>query len=159
VGVPYIVVYMNKADMVDDAELLELVELEVRELLSKYEFPGDKTPIVIGSALKALEGEDSDLGIKSIMKLAEALDSYIPQPKRAVDGAFLLPVEDVFSISGRGTVVTGRLQGGRGFGDRGLEGHGEDGVHRRGDVQEVAGRRPGGRQRWSAAAWHQARGR
>ena len=112
VGVPYIVVYMNKADMVDDAELLELVELEVRELLSKYEFPGDKTPIVIGSALKALEGEDTDIGIKSIMKLAEALDSYIPQPKRAVDGAFLLPVEDVFSISGRGTVVTGRIERG-----------------------------------------------
>jgi elongation factor Tu len=112
VGVPYIVVYMNKADMVDDAELLELVELEVRELLSKYEFPGDKTPIVIGSALKALEGEDTDIGIKSIMKLAEALDSYIPQPKRAVDGAFLLPVEDVFSISGRGTVVTGRVERG-----------------------------------------------
>jgi elongation factor Tu len=112
VGVPYIVVYMNKADMVDDAELLELVELEVRELLSKYEFPGDKTPIVIGSALKALEGEDTDIGIKSIMKLAEALDTYIPQPKRAVDGAFLLPVEDVFSISGRGTVVTGRIERG-----------------------------------------------
>ena len=112
VGVPYIVVYMNKADMVDDAELLELVELEVRELLSKYEFPGDKTPTVIGSALKALEGEDTDIGIKSIMKLAEALDTYIPQPKRAVDGAFLLPVEDVFSISGRGTVVTGRIERG-----------------------------------------------
>ena len=112
VGVPYIVVYMNKADMVDDAELLELVELEVRELLSKYEFPGDKTPIVIGSALKALEGEDTDIGIKSIMKLAEALDTYIPQPKRAVEGAFLLPVEDVFSISGRGTVVTGRIERG-----------------------------------------------
>jgi elongation factor Tu len=112
VGVPYIVVYLNKADMVDDKELLELVEVEVRELLSKYEFPGDKTPIVIGSALKALEGEDSDLGVKSIYKLAEALDSYIPLPKRAVDGPFLMPVEDVFSISGRGTVVTGRVERG-----------------------------------------------
>jgi elongation factor Tu len=112
VGVPYIVVYMNKADMVDDKELLELVEVEVRELLSKYEFPGDKTPIVIGSALKALEGEDTDMGVKSIYKLAEALDSYIPLPKRAVDGPFLMPVEDVFSISGRGTVVTGRVERG-----------------------------------------------
>jgi elongation factor Tu len=112
VGVPYIVVYLNKADMVDDKELLELVEMEVRELLSKYEFPGDDTPIVIGSALKALEGEDSDLGVKSIHKLAEALDSYIPEPKRAVDGAFLMPIEDVFTISGRGTVVTGRVERG-----------------------------------------------
>src|SRR6267154_806420 len=112
VGVPYIVVYLNKADTVDDKELLELVEVEVRELLSKYEFPGDKTPIIIGSALKALEGEDSDLGVKSIFKLAEALDSYIPMPKRAVDGPFLMPVEDVFSISGRGTVVTGRVERG-----------------------------------------------
>jgi elongation factor Tu len=98
--------------MVDDKELLELVEVEVRELLSKYEFPGDKTPIIIGSALKALEGEDSDLGVKSIYKLAEALDSYIPLPKRAIDGPFLMPVEDVFSISGRGTVVTGRVERG-----------------------------------------------
>src|SRR3954469_3817847 len=112
VGVPYIVVFMNKADMVDDKELLELVEVEVRELLSKYEFPGDKTPIVIGSALKALEGDKGDLGEKAIMKLAEALDSYIPLPKRAVDGPFLMPVEDVFSISGRGTVVTGRVERG-----------------------------------------------
>jgi elongation factor Tu len=112
VGVPYIIVYMNKADMVDDKELLELVELEVRELLSKYEFPGDKTPIIIGSALKALEGDASDMGAGSIMKLAEALDSYIPMPKRAVDGPFLMPVEDVFSISGRGTVVTGRVERG-----------------------------------------------
>jgi elongation factor Tu len=112
VGVPYIIVYMNKADMVDDKELLELVELEVRELLSKYKFPGDKTPIIIGSALKALEGEDSELGTQSIFKLAEALDSYIPQPERAIDGAFLMPVEDVFSISGRGTVVTGRVERG-----------------------------------------------
>jgi elongation factor Tu len=112
VGVPYIVVYLNKADMVDDKELLELVEMEVRELLSKYEFPGDDTPIVTGSALKALEGEDSDLGVKSIHKLAEALDTYIPEPKRAVDGTFLMPIEDVFTISGRGTVVTGRVERG-----------------------------------------------
>src|SRR3990172_7129797 len=112
VGVPYIVVYLNKADTVDDKELLDLVEMEVRELLSKYEFPGDKTPIVIGSARKALEGDTSDLGEGSIMKLAEALDSHIPLPKRALDGPFLMPVEDVFSISGRGTVVTGRVERG-----------------------------------------------
>ena len=112
VGVPYIIVYMNKADMVDDPELLELVEMEVRELLSKYDFPGDDTPIIIGSALKALEGDQSDIGEPSIMKLADALDSYIPQPERAIDGAFLMPVEDVFSISGRGTVVTGRIERG-----------------------------------------------
>jgi elongation factor Tu len=112
VGVPYIVVFLNKADMVDDKELLELVEMEVRELLSKYDFPGDDTPIVTGSALKALEGEDSDLGIKAIQKLAEALDTYIPDPKRAVDGTFLMPIEDVFTISGRGTVVTGRVERG-----------------------------------------------
>jgi len=112
VGVPYIIVYMNKADLVDDAELLELVEMEVRELLSKYEFPGDKTPIIIGSALKALEGDKSDMGEGSIYKLADALDSYIPLPKRAIDGPFLMPVEDVFSISGRGTVVTGRVERG-----------------------------------------------
>ena len=112
VGVPYIIVYMNKADMVDDPELLELVEMEVRELLSKYDFPGDDTPIIIGSALKALEGDQSDIGEPSILKLAEALDSYIPQPERAIDGAFLMPVEDVFSISGRGTVVTGRIERG-----------------------------------------------
>jgi len=112
VGVPYIVVYLNKADMVDDKELLELVELEVRELLSKYEFPGEKTPIVIGSAKMALEGDKSEMGEGSVFKLAEALDSYIPQPKRAIDGPFLMPVEDVFSISGRGTVVTGRVERG-----------------------------------------------
>jgi elongation factor Tu len=112
VGVPYMVVFMNKADMVDDKELLELVEMEVRELLSKYDFPGDDTPIVIGSALKALEGDTGDLGEVAIMKLAEALDSYIPEPKRALDGPFLMPVEDVFSISGRGTVVTGRVERG-----------------------------------------------
>ncbi len=112
VGVPYIIVFLNKADMVDDAELLELVELEVRELLSKYDFPGDDTPIVIGSALKALEGDKGDMGEGAILKLAAALDSYIPLPKRALDGAFLMPVEDVFSISGRGTVVTGRIERG-----------------------------------------------
>jgi elongation factor Tu len=112
VGVPYIVVFMNKADMVDDKELLELVEVEVRELLSKYEFPGDDTPIIIGSALKALEGDTSEMGEGAIFKLADALDSYIPEPKRALDGAFLMPVEDVFSISGRGTVVTGRIERG-----------------------------------------------
>ena len=112
VGVKYIIVYMNKCDMVDDAELLELVEMEVRELLDKYEFPGDTTPIIHGSAKLALEGDKSELGEGSIMKLAEALDSYIPQPERAVDGAFLMPVEDVFSISGRGTVVTGRVERG-----------------------------------------------
>ena len=112
VGVPYIVVYLNKADMVDDAELLELVEMEVRDLLSSYEFPGDDTPIVTGSALKALEGDDSEQGAGSIVQLAEALDSYIPEPERAVDGAFLMPIEDVFSISGRGTVVTGRVERG-----------------------------------------------
>jgi len=112
VGVPYIVVYMNKADMVDDAELLELVEMEVRELLSDYEFPGDDTPIVVGSALKALEGDDSEIGVPSVTKLLEEMDSYIPEPERAIDGDFLMPVEDVFSISGRGTVVTGRIERG-----------------------------------------------
>ena len=127
VGVPYIIVYMNKADMVDDKELLELVELEVRELLSKYKFPGEKTPIVIGSALKALEGDTGELGEQSIMKLAEALDTYIPQPERAIDGAFLMPVEDVFSISGRGTVVTGRV---------------ERGVVKVGEEIEIVGLRP-----------------
>jgi elongation factor Tu len=113
VGVPYIVVYLNKADQVDDAELLELVEMEVRELLSSYDFPGDDTPIVTGSALKALEGDTSDIGVPSIEKLLEALDSYIPVPERPVDQPFLMPIEDVFSISGRGTVVTGRIERGR----------------------------------------------
>src|SRR5574337_464189 len=112
VGVPYIIVFMNKCDMVDDEELLELVEMEVRELLSKYDFPGDDIPIVKGSALKALEGDKGDLGEGAIMKLAEALDSYIPTPERAIDKPFLLPIEDVFSISGRGTVVTGRVERG-----------------------------------------------
>jgi elongation factor Tu len=127
VGVPYIVVFMNKADMVDDKELLELVEMEVRELLSKYKFPGDKTPIVIGSALKALEGDTGELGEQAIMKLADALDSYIPTPERAVEGTFLMPVEDVFSISGRGTVVTGRV---------------ERGVCKVGDEIEIVGLKP-----------------
>jgi elongation factor Tu len=112
VGVPYIIVFMNKCDMVDDAELLELVEMEVRELLSKYDFPGDDVPIVKGSALKALEGDQSEIGEPAILALAEALDTYIPTPERAVDGAFLMPIEDVFSISGRGTVVTGRVERG-----------------------------------------------
>jgi elongation factor Tu len=112
VGVPYIVVFLNKADMVDDEELLELVEMEVRDLLSTYEFPGDDTPLIVGSALKALEGDTSDIGVPSIVKLVEALDTWIPQPERAIDGAFLMPVEDVFSISGRGTVVTGRIERG-----------------------------------------------
>jgi elongation factor Tu len=112
VGVPYILVYMNKADMVDDAELLELVEMEIRELLDSYDFPGDDTPIVVGSALKALEGDTSDIGAPSIEKLVAAMDEYIPEPERAIDGDFLMPVEDVFSISGRGTVVTGRVERG-----------------------------------------------
>jgi elongation factor Tu len=127
VGVPYIIVFMNKADMVDDKELLELVELEVRELLSKYDFPGDDTPIVIGSALKALEGDKGELGEVAILKLAAALDSYIPEPKRALDGTFLMPVEDVFSISGRGTVVTGRI---------------ERGIVKVGDEIEIVGLKP-----------------
>src|SRR5512138_227811 len=112
VGVPYIVVFLNKADMVDDAELLELVEMEVRELLSKYDFPGDTTPIVKGSALKALEGDQSEIGVPAVLKLVDEMDKYIPVPERAIDGAFLMPVEDVFSISGRGTVVTGRIERG-----------------------------------------------
>ncbi|AWH20450.1 MULTISPECIES: elongation factor Tu [Stenotrophomonas] len=112
VGVPYIVVFLNKADMVDDAELLELVEMEVRELLSKYEFPGDDTPIISGSARLALEGDQSDIGVPAIIKLVDALDTWIPEPERAVDKPFLMPVEDVFSISGRGTVVTGRIERG-----------------------------------------------
>jgi len=112
VGVPYIVVFLNKADMVDDPELIELVEMEIRELLNQYEFPGDDTPIVIGSALKALEGDTSEIGVPSVVKLVDALDSYIPEPERAIDGKFLMPIEDVFSISGRGTVVTGRVERG-----------------------------------------------
>ena len=127
VGVPYIVVFLNKADMVDDAELLELVEMEVRELLSKYDFPGDDTPIVSGSALKALEGDQSDIGVPAIIKLVDALDTWIPEPVRDIDKSFLMPVEDVFSISGRGTVVTGRI---------------ERGIIKVGDEVEVVGIRP-----------------
>ncbi|VAX03053.1 Translation elongation factor Tu, partial [hydrothermal vent metagenome] len=112
VGVPYILVYMNKADMVDDDELIELVEMEIRELLDTYDFPGDDTPIIVGSALKALEGDQSEIGVPSIIKLVEAMDEYVPMPERAIDGDFLMPVEDVFSISGRGTVVTGRIERG-----------------------------------------------
>jgi elongation factor Tu len=112
VGVPYILVYMNKADMVDDEELVELVEMEIRELLTEYDFPGDDTPVIFGSALKALEGDTSDIGVPSIVKLVEALDSYIPTPKRDTDKSFIMPIEDVFSISGRGTVVTGRIEAG-----------------------------------------------
>ena len=127
VGVPYIVVYLNKADMVDDKDLLELVQEEIRDLLDKYGFPGKTTPIVIGSALKALEGDTGELGEPSIVKLAEALDSYIPQPQRAIDGPFLMPIEDVFSISGRGTVVTGRI---------------ERGIVKVGDEVEIVGIKP-----------------
>ena len=113
VGVPYIVVYLNKADMVDDPELLELVEMEVRDLLNQYEFPGDDVPIVVGSALKALEGDESEIGVPSILKLMDAMDEYIPVPERPIDQPFLMPIEDVFSISGRGTVVTGRIERGK----------------------------------------------
>ena len=127
VGVPYIVVFLNKADMVDDAELLELVEMEVRELLSKYDFPGDDIPVIKGSALKALEGDQSEIGEPAIFRLAEALDTYIPLPERAIDGTFLMPVEDVFSISGRGTVVTGRV---------------ERGIVKVGDEIEIVGLKP-----------------
>ena len=127
VGVPYIIVFMNKCDMVDDAELLELVEMEIRELLSKYDFPGDDIPIIKGSALKAVEGDTGELGEGAILKLADALDSYIPTPERAIDGAFLMPVEDVFSISGRGTVVTGRV---------------ERGIVKVGDELEIVGIKP-----------------
>ena len=112
VGVPYVLVYMNKADMVDDEELIELVEMELRELLDAYDFPGDDTPIIVGSALKALEGDTSEIGVPSVLKLVQAMDDYIPQPERAIDQPFLMPVEDVFSISGRGTVVTGRIERG-----------------------------------------------
>ena len=127
VGVPYIVVYLNKADMVDDKELLELVELEVRDLLSTYQFPGDKTPVVVGSALKALEGDQSEIGEPSIFKLVEVLDEYVPIPERPIDKPFLLPIEDVFSISGRGTVVTGRV---------------ERGIVKVGDELEIVGLKP-----------------
>jgi elongation factor Tu len=147
VGVPYIIVFLNKCDMVDDAELLELVEMEVRELLDKYEFPGDATPIIHGSAKLAMEGDKGELGEQAIMKLADALDSYIPTPERAIDGAFLMPVEDVFSISGRGTVVTGRV---------------ERGVIKVGEEIEIVGIRARKRpsapaSRCSASCWTRAR--
>ena len=163
VGVPAMVVFMNKVDAVDDPELLDLVELEVRELLSKYEFPGDEIPIIRGSALKALEGDTGELGEQAIMKLMEAVDSYIPQPVRAMDKPFLMPVEDVFTISGRGTVATGRVErgqdqgGGRG-GDRRDEADGEDGGDRGGDVPQDAGRGGGGGQRGVLAARGEAGG-
>ena len=127
VGVPYIVVFLNKADMVDDAELLELVEMEVRDLLTSYEFPGDKTPIIIGSALKALEGDKGELGVPAIEKLVAAMDEYFPEPERDTAKPFLLPIEDVFSISGRGTVVTGRI---------------ERGIVKVGEEVEIVGLRP-----------------
>ena len=163
VGVPYIVVYLNKADMVDDKELLELVEMEVRELLSKYEFPGDKTPIVIGSALKALEGDKGELGEGSILKLAEALDSYIPDAqagdRRAVSDAGGGRVLDLGSGHGGDRAGgAGDRQGGRGDRDRGAEADAEDGVHGGGDVPQAARRGAGGGQRGGAAAGHQARG-
>ena len=163
VGVPYIVVYLNKVDMVDDKELLELVELEVRELLSAYEFPGNEIPIVKGSALKALEGDKGDLGEPSIQRLLDAVDSYIPTPKRATDKPFLMPVEDVFSISGRGTVATGRIE--RGIikvGEEveivGLKATTEDGGDGRRDVPQAARRGAGGRQHRGAAPRPEARG-
>ena len=163
VGVPRIVVYLNKADMVDDPELLELVEVEVRELLTKYDFPGDDTPVIVGSALKALEGDDSDMGLGSVRKLAEAMDSYIEQPERAIDGAFLMPVEDVFSISGRGTVVTGRVERGvvKVGGEVeivGIRATTKTVVHGRGDVPQVAGSRASGRQCGGVVARDEARG-
>ena len=130
VGVPYIIVFLNKCDMVDDEELLELVEMEVRELLSKYDFPGDDIPIIKGSALKALEGDESPIGVPAIYELADALDSYIPTPERAIDRPFLMPIEDVFSISGW-----------RRDRDRGHQGHGQDHLHGRRDVPQAA--RPG----------------
>ncbi len=138
VGVPCIVVYLNKVDMVDDEELLELVEMEVRELLDQYEFPGDDTPIVLGSALKALEGEDSEMGKQSVRKLLETLDSYVPEPERPIDQPFLMPIEDVFSISGRGTVVTGRV---------------ERGVVKVGENVEIVGIRETTKSFWSWWRW------
>ena len=164
VGVPALVVFMNKVDMVDDPELLELVELEVRELLSKYEFPGDDIPIVKGSALCALEDREPKIGHDSVLELMEAVDDYIPQPERPIDQPFLMPIEDVFSISGRGTVVTGRVE--RGIvkvGEEveivGLRADAEDDGDRRRDVPQAARPGPGGRQCRRAAARHQARGR
>ena len=163
VGVPSLVVFMNKTDMVDDPELLDLVELEVRELLTSYQFPGDTIPIIRGSALCALEDKQPELGHDAILKLMEAVDSFIPQPERPRDRAFLMPIEDVFSISGRGTVVTGRIE--RGIvkvGDEveivGLRPDGEDGRDGRRDVPQAPGQRRGGRQKRRAAARHEAGG-
>ena len=160
---PALVVFMNKVDLVDDEELLELVELEVRELLSKYEYPGDDIPITKGSAVCALESKQPEIGHDAILKLMETVDAYIPQPERPIDLPFLMPVEDVFSISGRGTVVTGRVerrhrQGRRGDRDRRPARHAEDDRHRRRDVPQAARPGPGRRQHRRAAARHQARG-
>ena len=161
VGVPAIVVYLNKVDQVDDEELLELVELEVRELLSSYEFPGDDIPVVMGSALAALEGRDDGIGKDKIVELMAAVDEYIPQPERPIDQAFLMPIEDVFSISGRGHGGDGpcrawRCEGGRRDRDRRSEGDGEDDVHGRGDVPQAARPGPGGGQCRRVAARHEA---
>ena len=161
VGVPYIVVFLNKVDMVDDPELLELVEVEVRDLLSKYDFPGDDIPIITGSALKALEGDEEAKA--KIVELAEALDNYIPEPERDLDKPFLMPVEDVFSITGRGTVATGRIeQGIVNIGDTveivGIKRHDQHGRHRRRDVPQDPRPGPGRRQRRLPAPRHQARG-
>jgi elongation factor Tu len=161
VGVPALVVFMNKVDMVDDEELLELVEMEVRELLSSYQFPGDDIPIVKGSALAAVEGKNDAIGEAKILELMAAVDSYIPQPERPIDLPFLMPVEDVFSISGRGTVVTGRIErghreGGRRDRDRRHPRRAEDHLHGRRDVPQAARPGPGRRQRGRAAARHQA---
>ena len=166
VGVPSIVVFMNKVDMVDDPELLDLVELEVRELLKKYNFDGDNVPVIRGSALNALNcgcGKDDCANCKPILDLMDAVDSYVPQPKRETDKPFLMPIEDVFSISGRGTVVTGRVekgkrQGRRGSRNRRLQGYHQDGRHRGRDVPQDPRRGSGGRQRRRAAARRQARG-
>ena len=164
VGVPYIVVFLNKVDMVDDPELLDLVELEVRELLKTYKFPGDDIPVIRGSALKALEGTGKDDAAKPILELMEAVDSYIPLPQREIDKPFLMPIEDIFTISGRGTVATGRVERGKvkvGRGDRDRRpaaGDAEEGRDGRGDVQEAAGRGAGGGQHRGAAARHGAQG-
>ena len=164
VGVPALVVYMNKVDMVDDPELLDLVELEVRELLKSYQFPGDDIPVVRGSALMALEDKNAEQGEQSILKLMEEVDRYIPQPVRDKDKPFLMPIEDVFSISGRGTVVTGRVE--RGIvkvGEEieivGLKADDQDGGDGRRDVPQAAGPGRGGRQHRRAAARHRPRGR
>ena len=160
VGVPSIVVFLNKADMVDDKELLELVELEVRELLSKYQFPGDDIPVIIGSALKATEGDAGDMGEGAILKLMDAVDSYIPEPTRVIDKPFIMPVEDVFTISGRGTVVTGRVE--RGIvkvGEEveivGVQGYSKNCSYRGGNVPQTPRSGSGGRQHWSALEGHQ----